>query len=163
MPRIDFYILPELTPDSRELLACRLAEKAYRLGHRIYIHTACAEQARLLDDLLWTFRPGSFVPHALYPLDCPEAPPVLIGWQPVREPALAVLGMRADTQDSQGSSIRSGEAKVLINLASEVPAGFEHFDRVAELVNQDPQVLEQSRERFRYYRDRDYIPESHKL
>ena len=39
MTRIDFYIVQHSEPSSRERFACRLAEKAYRLGHRIYIHT----------------------------------------------------------------------------------------------------------------------------
>lgn len=141
MPRIDFYLLPDHSPHGRSLLACRLAEKAYSLGHRVYIHAVSAEQARALDDLLWTFRQGSFVPHALYPVLDAEPPPVLIGWE--EHPDLA--------------------AEVLINLAHQVPAFFERFERVAELTDQDEQTLNQSRERFRFYRERGYPPQLHRL
>ena len=141
MPRIDFYVLSSRTPDGRLLLACRLVEKAYGLGHKVYIYTDSAEQARYLDDLLWTFRQGSFVPHTLYPPPEGDSSPVLIGW-----------GEAPETQ-----------AEVLINLTHEVPAFFERFQRVAELVDQNPQTLAKSRERFRFYRDKGYEPASHKL
>tara|TARA_B100001996_G_scaffold382766_1_gene375614 strand:+ start:754 stop:1188 length:435 start_codon:yes stop_codon:yes gene_type:complete len=43
----------------------RLVEKGYksRFGH-IYIHAANEEQAKLIDDQLWTFRQESFIPHS---------------------------------------------------------------------------------------------------
>jgi len=141
MPRVDFYILPDQTPDGRLLLACRLAEKAYTLGHRVYIHAESKAQGQRLDDLLWTFRQGSFVPHALYPDAGSEPPPVLIGWE--TEPALPV--------------------PVLINLTPAVPAFFERCERVAELVDQTPEILTRSRERFRFYRQQGCPLESHKL
>ena len=140
-PRIDFYVLPGQESKGRLLLACRLAEKAYGLGHRVYLHAASPEQARQLDDLLWTFRQGSFVPHTLCPPVEGDASPVSIGSD--ETPAAA--------------------AEVLINLSDTVPAFFEHYQRVAELVDQQPSVLTKSRERFRFYRDRGYEPISLRL
>lgn len=140
-PRIDFYVLPGQEPNGRLSLACRLAEKAYGLGHRVYLHAASPEQARQLDDLLWTFRQGSFVPHTLCPPAEGDASPVLIGSDATPPPA----------------------AQVLINLSDTVPAFFERYERVAELVDQQPSVLAKSRERFRFYRDRGYEPVSHRL
>lgn len=142
MPRIDFYVLPDQSADGRTLLACRLSEKAYQLGHRVYIHTASAEQARMLDDLLWTFRQGSFVPHALYPTAADDASPVLIG---------------------TGEDMPAEAPQVLINLGAAPPLGFERFARVIEIVDQHPETLAVARERFRYYRERGYPPTSHKL
>ena len=55
------------------------------------------------------------------------------------------------------------EAKVLINLAASLPEGFERYERVVELVDQHPEVLAQSRERFRQYREQGCAPETHKL
>ena len=140
-PRIDFYVLPGREPNGRLSLACRLAEKAYGLGHRVYLHAASSEQARQLDDLLWTFRQGSFVPHTLCPSAASDASPVLIGSEETPPP----------------------KAQVLINLSDTVPAFFERYERVAELVDQQPSVLAKSRERFRFYRDRGYEPVSHRL
>ena len=142
MTRIDFYLL-EKTPEKRELLVCRLAEKAFRQGHQTYVLTPGPEDARQLDDLLWTFSAGSFVPHGLH-TDGPgsaELPAVLIGHQ---EPAAACHD-------------------VLISLLPEVPGCFSRFQRVAEFVGQSGEEKRLARERFRFYRDRGYVLETHTL
>ncbi len=141
VPRIDFYVLPDQKENGRALLACRLADKAYSLGHTVYLFTAFEARAAALDDLLWTFRQDSFVPHERYPLVGEEGSPVLVG---TAAPAAV-------------------EAQVLINLADSLPEGFERYQRVVELVDQHPEVLAQSRERFRQYRERGCAPETHKL
>ena len=141
VPRIDFYVLPDQKENGRALLACRLADKAYGLGHTVYVFTASEARAAALDDLLWTFRQDSFVPHERYPLMGEEGSPVLVG---TAAPATV-------------------EAQVLINLADALPEGFERYERVVELVDQHPEVLAQSRERFRQYREQGCAPETHKL
>ena len=141
MPRIDFYVLPDQRDNGRALLACRLADKAYNLGHTVYILTASEAQAAVLDDLLWTFRQDSFIPHERYPLAGEESSPVLVG---------AILPAEVNAQ-------------VLINFTDVLPEGFERFERVVELVDSQPEVLAKSRERFRQYRERGLTPETHKL
>jgi DNA polymerase-3 subunit chi len=141
MTKIDVSLLGD-GADSRELFACRLAEKAWRLGHRVYVLTPDAPAALELDELLWTFSQGSFVPHAVYrsPADA-ETNPVLIGHA---EPP-------AECQD------------VLVSLAPEVPPWFSRFARVAELVAHDEAAKARARERFRFYRERGYPLETHNL
>ena len=92
-------------------------------------------------DRLWTFRQDSFIPHERYPLIGAEGSPVLIGTASPAEVA----------------------AQVLINCTDALPEGFERFERVVELVDQHPEVLAQSRERFKQYRERGCAPETHKL
>lgn len=145
MTRIDFYILPDSASSSRPLLACRLADKAYKLGHHIYIHTESREQAMQMDDLLWTFSQGSFLPHALAADRGNPAPPILIGQGD--EPAL---------------SPEAG-ADVLINLTSGVPLFFSRFERVAEIIDQGDAQKQAGRERYRFYRDRGYALQSHNV
>lgn len=140
-PRIDFYVLSDAKENSRALLACRLADKAYSLGHTVYIAAASEARAAALDDLLWTFRQDSFVPHERYPLTGMEGSPVLIG---VAAPAEV-------------------DAQVLINFTDAFPEGFERYERVVELVDAHPDVLAKSRERFKQYRERSLTPETHKL
>ncbi|MEE8343080.1 MAG: DNA polymerase III subunit chi, partial [Gammaproteobacteria bacterium] len=79
MTRVDFYILPGKEPNGRQLLACRLADKAYQLGRKVYIHTDSHAQTEQVDKLLWTFRQNSFVPHAVMDQAGNEPPPVLLG------------------------------------------------------------------------------------
>jgi DNA polymerase-3 subunit chi len=141
VPRIDFYVLPDQKDNGRALLACRLTDKAYNLGHTVYIFTTSEAQAAALDDLLWTFRQDSFIPHERYPLAGEESSPVLVGMAPPAEV----------------------DAQVLINFTDVLPEGFERFQRVVELVDQHPEGLVKSRERFRQYRERGLTPETHKL
>jgi DNA polymerase-3 subunit chi len=84
VPRIDFYVLPDHQEKGRSLLACRLADKAYSLGHTVYLFASSEARAAALDDLLWTFRQDSFIPHERYPLIGAEGSPVLIGTWPRR-------------------------------------------------------------------------------
>lgn len=141
MTRIDFYVAGDKEAGSREQIACRLVEKAYRLGHRIYVHTDTPEQARLIDDLLWTFQAGSFIPHELNGASAEAAAPVLIGHDGAPHPGW----------------------EVLVNLAAGVPTFFSSYARVAEVVDQSETVKAQTREHYRFYRDRGYSIETHNL
>jgi len=141
MTRIDFYVLSETARDSRHGLACKLTEKAYRLGHKVYIHAETPGQATEIDEILWTFRAGSFLPHAPYSAEAVADHPVLIGCN--LEP--------------------TEHTDVLVNLAQEVPLFFSRFERVVELVDQDAARRQNARERFRFYRERGYQLESHTI
>ncbi len=142
MSRVDFYILAGTGEPSRHNFACRLAEKAYRLKHSVHIHTASRQQAEVLDQLLWTFRDGSFVPHQL--LGVPgrsDSAPVTIGFD----------------------ESEIGERDLLINLTDEIPAGATSFPRVAELVTSDEESKQKSRKRFVDYRELGAELETHNI
>ena len=57
--RVDFYVLNSPTPKQRWTFACRLTEKAYLRELRVVVLSASAEEAKALDDLLWTFNDRS--------------------------------------------------------------------------------------------------------
>jgi DNA polymerase III subunit chi len=141
MPTIDFYTLDTASPGDRYLLTCHLVEDLYQDGARVLIHCPETERARHLDQLLWTYRQESFIPHGLVGQVDPALTPILIG---------------ADLS-------RQTEAAVLINLAVEVPADFARFERVCEPVDQDPAVRAAARLRFRYYRDQGFPPHHHPM
>ena len=138
MTRIDFYSLEPDSPGDRFLLTCRLAERIRSEGLRIMIHCPDGDQARHLDRLLWTYRQDSFLPHGLVG---PAHPSLDLSLTPV-------LISHDGTPE--------GEDQVLINLALQVPPFFSRFQRVCELIDQDPEAKSAGRERFRYYRDRGY-------
>ena len=140
MTRVDFYVLQDTSSQAVPQLACRIAEKAWKKGHRVYLHTGSDAQLRQMDDLLWTFRAGSFLPHAPY-AEHDNSEPVLLG------------------HDIDPAS----EHDVLINLTSEVPAFFTRFNRVVEPVAGDDASQSAARERYRFYMDRGYTLETHKL
>lgn len=132
MTQVDFYILEGTASRARMLFACRLAEKVVGMGHRVFVQASSEGTARELDDLMWTFHDGAFLPHCMAGAD-PEAP-VHIGHE--GEP---------------------GEGfHLLINLGTGVPGYFARFERVAELVDGDETRKAEGRERFRFYKDRGY-------
>jgi DNA polymerase-3 subunit chi len=69
----------EVTAGSLEFKACEIAERTHARGHRLQLVASSREQACSLDELLWTFKPASFVPHVLCEgdRDAPSAPVVI--------------------------------------------------------------------------------------
>jgi len=141
MTRIDFYILQDNQPDAQVRLTCRLTEKAFKQGHQVYINTESGQQLKKLDDMLWTFRDGSFLPHGRYEANADSDHPVLLGHAVEPE----------------------GPSDVLVNLSNDVPAFFSRFNRVAELVGGDEAQRVSARERYRFYKDRGYTLNTHNL
>ena len=142
MARIDFYVLSQSGEQARQLFACRLAEKAYKLEHTVHILASDEAIAGRMDDLLWTFRDGSFVPHDLVRADVvtPRAP-VTVGWDPTCDVS----------------------RDLLINLGDVIPACAGAFPRIAELVTSDEDSKQKSRRRFVTYRDEGHELETHNV
>ncbi len=138
--RADFYVVGEQTMPYRFI--CQLVEKARQGGHEIYIHASSRDEAGTLDDLLWTFKDISFLPHAA--IDVAEAVadyPVIIGWEGETPLARAVL----------------------INLSGAVPAHLDGCERILEVVPSDPDARRQARARYQDYRDRGLELHSHNI
>lgn len=74
--QVDFYHLTA-TPLDRALP--QIAAKVVETGQRLLIVSADAQQRRRIDQLLWTFRPDSFLPHAQAGAGDDSLQPVLIG------------------------------------------------------------------------------------
>ena len=53
--------------------------------------------------------------------------------------------------------------QLLINLADDVPLFFSRFDRVAEIINDDPAILHQGRQRYSSYRNDEYPLHYHEI
>lgn len=139
MTQVDFYILPSPLPAARLDFACKLTEKAWRLGHRVHLHCQDEAQRTELDGLLWRFKGESFVPHS--PGDDMNLAPVTLGLgTPTGEPH-----------------------DLLVNLALAVPDFVARFTRVAEVVTADPAVRAQARDNFRFYREQGYPLQDHRL
>jgi DNA polymerase-3 subunit chi len=140
-PQIDFYVLSSPSDGARDAMACRLIDKAYQKNHRLYIHSESMSHASKLDDMLWTFRPGSFIPHEIVGQRADTNVPILIGHQ----------------------SVAPDEHDVLINLTPLTPEFYSQFSRVAEFVTSDPLSRDQGRDRYRYYREQGCQLHSHEI
>lgn len=143
MTRVDFYLLKSSEPQSRRLFACKLVEKAWRLGLKVFVQTGSESESRAMDDLLWTFRQGSFVPHALA-----EGPA-----DDLTETAVAIGHLVAP----------DGFTDLLVNLGTQAPDPVSRFARLAEVLDQDEAVRQQGRQRYRAYRDAGLELETHHI
>lgn len=141
MTEVFFYILEDSADQAPAHFACRLTEKAHGEGHRVFVHVADEAQAETLDRMLWSFRQGSFVPHAttadLAADD--DLTPVVIG---TGEPP-------------------AGFDDVLVNIAGDVGGFFSRFARHNEIVA--PNQVADARQRYRFYKDRGYQLTTHKI
>ena len=114
MPAVDFYLLDSADRRIRLTIACRLAEKALHQGYRPFMLSESPAQQSTLDDLLWTFRAGSFVPHTT-------------DTRPHRAAAEVRLGLNM-------ASV--ADIDLLINLQPSVPDVSLNIERIIEIVDQ---------------------------
>jgi len=139
MARVDFHILDGQSRQEALRYACRVVNKAYRAGHRVYIKLADTGHAEQLDQLLWTFSDQSFIPHAQVDAPLSGREPVIIGIiDPVPEPDV-----------------------VLINMTAEVPANYAAYQRLIEIVAEEDTVA--ARDRYRRYRENGDELDTHRM
>jgi DNA polymerase-3 subunit chi len=129
MPQVNFYILHTLVKPEKARFACQLTDKAWQQGYRIYLQTNSLIEAQQLDDLLWTFKQDSFIPHGVDSGVLHSNVPVYIGYQ---------------------QEYRQ-EMDLLINLTEVVLPHYQQFKRIAEIVEET--ARESGRVRYRFYRD----------
>ena len=139
--QVSFYTLSSEDDESRLQFACRLSEKALNLGHRVAIQVSSAAQVKRLDELLWQFKPASFLPHSI----APAAP---AGGESISVGTAADLPAAGD---------------VLVNLSNSVCEQHEQFNRINEVLSADPDILAAGRVSYRYYQNLGLPMETHKL
>ena len=137
--QVDFYLLGESSPGAAKL-ACRLALMALERDQKIFIITSSDASAEQLDDLMWQYPDGRFIPHA-----------------------------RTGAQDSAKAPINIGTlaslnpADVVINLCPEAVPQPENFSRVLEIVPYADNEKAASRIKFRIYRNLGLDPQTHEI
>lgn len=141
--RVDFYVLPGDEASERARLACRLAEKAYLAGQRMFVWLQDPAQLASFDELLWSFSDRSFVPHEPYS-DARQ-------WQD----SAVLLSCQA---------LPAQRYDVLLNLGGEAPpAAAAQAARIIELIDAEPARRQAGRERFRRYRELGLNPQTHHI
>jgi DNA polymerase-3 subunit chi len=137
--QVDFYVLAAGAPSAGHL-ACRLSLRAWEEGHRVSVLAAGESDARQLDELMWSYPAGRFLPHERGAADA--AAPVAIVCAP--EP------LQADRD-------------LVINLTGEPVPEPGRFRRLLEIVPADPGLREASRTKFRVYRSLGLEPTHHEM
>ena len=139
MTQIDFYVLDNRAPHARLLFVARFAEKLFREKLKVHIHTDQQAMLEQLDQMLWTARDVSFLPHQISPAPLQDCP--------------ITLNMGNFT----------GHEGILINLAAEVPDFFSRFERAVEIINKQDADIDAGRNRYRFYKDRGYALINHTI
>ncbi len=145
MTRIDFYILghTEQYNQNRHAFAVKICEKAIARRNKIVIQTQSKEDSLTLSAQLWEQKAESFLAHdimnTLQPT--PDTSPIIIGDDITSAP----------------------HHDILINLTSQRTPHFSHYNRLIEIVDQQPQNLKASRENFSFFKQRGYDIQVHKL
>lgn len=131
--QVMFYLLEQDNNEEKQsasfLHACFQAAYFYRQGKRVFIYTNDQQQAHLVDELLWSFEPDSFVPHNLVGEGQKNGSAVEISWQ-----------------------TPTNRRPILINLSSTVPNFANQFSHIVDFVPADNTLKQQARERYKMYR-----------
>ncbi len=142
MPEVTFYVLNSESLYDRYFFACRLIEKAYNTGKFCYVLLDNLEQCQRLDDMLWTFRAGSFIPHQIFTGTPPEIT------------SQVLIGMENAPTDWQN---------VVFNLSSQLPQVWQQTARILEILDNSETTKVAGRERYRAYQQAGIKIVTHKI
>lgn len=131
-PTVDFYLLNTLVQEDVYRFICRLVDKVYLLQKRIYIQVNSDEEGQRLDELLWTFRDISFIPHTY------------LGVNSTLDPMLSINIATYKPNEL--------EADILFNLSHDIPTYFPEFSRIIEVVSEEKNNKNQSRQKYKFYK-----------
>jgi DNA polymerase III subunit chi len=139
--RVDMYVIEDDNPKALFHVAVRLLEKAHKQNLRALVLCAHEEEARALDDYLWTYQATSFLPHSLLD-EIPENlnPPIQI----------------TANNDAPGASF-----DLVLNLSDDIPNTNITCTRLLDLV--PAHAKEAGRTRYRAYREQGFTLNNHKI
>jgi DNA polymerase-3 subunit chi len=137
--QVDFYLLGEASPGA-DKLACRLALMALEHNQKVFIIAPSEASAGRLDELMWQYPEGRFVPHARSGAEDSARAPVNIG---------TLTTLKA--------------AEVVINLCPEPVPRPMTFSRVLEIVPAAEDERQASRVKYRNYRNQGLVPRTHEI
>lgn len=129
---VDFYLLNTSSQEDRYRFMCRLIDKAFHQQKKIFIQVNTVEEGQRIDELLWTFRDISFIPHCY------------LGANSTID-ALSMVTIATDKPLKL-------HADILFNLNPKVPDYFPEFSRIIEVVSEENINKNQSRQKYKIYK-----------
>jgi len=141
--QIDFYILQQMTDQTRYRQACQLAEEALYAQKNTMILVNDTQDKTTLDRELWHFRADSFIGHGCLPnVNSYQHAPILIGCNNDPWP--------------QGS-------QWLINMSLTWPEGNARYERIIMIATDAPEQLNQARLLYKTGRQRGFQLQHYKI
>lgn len=143
MPNVSFYVLSNDNINAFYKTIIQITVKAHQAENQVLIYSNHLQRLKQLDDYLWSFSETSFVPHIFAQND-----------QEIDEIDPIVL---ADFEPIQP------QKDLLIQLADHAPENFSQYQRIIEVLYNEPEYLALGRERFKFYRRHGIEPKTIKL
>jgi DNA polymerase-3 subunit chi len=137
--QVDFYLLGDSSADAAKL-ACRLALMAWERKQKIFIITSTHDGGKKLQELMWQYPEGRFLPHA-------QARDQDAGKAPVN------IGMLSSLNPTD----------VVINLCPEAVPQPERFSRLLEIVPFAETERQASRVKYKTYLNLGLKPRTHNI
>ncbi len=139
-PTASFYQIPRtfLTPAEIRRGICRVVAKAWRTLGQADVYCSLPEDVEILDDLLWTFNAGAFVPHGPDP-----AEPVFLTHQDER--------------------IREETPVLVLSGPGGIPPAANRCRRIVDFIPAREQERKDARERYRLLKQAGYIMQIYHL
>jgi len=142
MTDINFYVSKEIGFENRLNMIYRLLSKALQRKLQIHIHTDSEESSQAVDEYLWTKEASSFISHQIINAD------LLDDDNKVKvEPSEITISHNYEPL---------GQCDYLINLSNQRPDFFSRFSKMAEILDNDENIITAGRKRYSFYRDRGY-------
>ncbi len=143
MSNVSFYVLESTSINDLYKTVIRLSIKAYEAENQTLIYSNHTDLLAKIDDYLWTYSNTSFIPH-IHITSNEEAddidPIILASFEPTLP-----------------------KKDLLIQLADNPLPNFQEYNRVIEILYNDPEYLAKGRERFKFYRRNGIEPKTIKI
>jgi DNA polymerase-3 subunit chi len=143
--KVDFYVL-QSSEQSPLTFACQLVYKAWSQGHSICVAVSTATELDKLDELMWRYPEGRFLPHALaaQTIDQKGIEPIILG----------TMDQVADLEPARSA---------LVNLTPQAVTRPERYQRLLEVVPFADSDRTASRQKFKTYRNLGLESDSHEM
>lgn len=128
------------------------AQKMVSLQHRVLIWVKDREQAKVLDEMLWSHPSSLFLPHAVWPCAL-KLHPVILSWQPLVLPFTSHLIVAHPHPPLHPTLSEESTEYVRLRAWSQT------FKTVLEFVDTyEPTLQQHSRNRFRFWKEQHCSP-----
>ena len=121
---------------------CRLLRKAVAAHGARLVLVADAELLETVDLALWKLSHSDFIAHC-------------------RDDAASGVVARSPVVLADAAALALPDRPILVNLGAGLPARFERFERLIDIVGSDEADRQAGRARWRHYKDRGYAIRTH--